>query len=83
MECRIGCGACCIIPSISTKTKLLPNGKPSHTPCIHLDDKMRCLIFDHAERPSVCGSLKPSFEMCGNNRDEAISYLIMLDELTK
>jgi Fe-S-cluster containining protein len=27
MDCRIGCGACCIAPSISSPIPGMPNGK--------------------------------------------------------
>lgn len=83
MECRSNCGACCIVPSISTKTPMLPNGKPSQTHCIHLDAAFRCLIFDDPHRPKVCSSLKPSTEMCGQSREEAMAYLTWLEETTK
>ncbi|WP_459841146.1 YkgJ family cysteine cluster protein [Fusibacter bizertensis] len=83
MKCRPGCGACCIVPSISTKTKLLPEGKPANTACIHLDEAFNCMIFNHPDRPKVCGSLKPSIEMCGNNREDAIAYLTWLDQETR
>lgn len=83
MDCRPNCGACCIIPSISTKTLLLPEGKAALTPCIHLDADLRCLIFSSDERPKVCASLKPSDEMCGKSRDEAMAYLTWLERETR
>lgn len=79
MDCRPNCGACCIVPSISTKTPMLPQGKPALTPCIHLDLNMRCLIFSSEDRPKVCASLKPSEEMCGKSKDEAMAYLTWLE----
>ena len=83
MQCRPNCGACCIVPSISTKTSLLPEGKLAHTPCIHLDEVYRCKIFNHTDRPQVCASLKPTIEMCGTSRVEAMAYLTWLEEATK
>lgn len=83
MECRSNCGACCIIPSISTKTRLLPEGKPSFVPCIHLDESLRCKIFFEKERPKVCASLTPTEEMCGTCKDDAMRYLTWLEEETK
>jgi len=83
MDCRPNCGACCIVPSISTVTLMLPEGKAALTPCIHLDVDMRCLIFNSAERPKVCASLKPSEEMCGKTREDAMAYLTWLDRETR
>lgn len=82
MECRSGCGACCIAGSISSPILGMPDGKPAGLPCIHLDEAFRCKIFHHPERPKVCAQLKPCADMCGNNRDEALNYLHKLEILT-
>jgi len=81
-QCRENCGACCIAPSISSPLPNMPNGKPAGTACVHLDNRARCLLFGQESRPSVCGSLKPCYEMCGNNRQEAFSYLQNLETST-
>ena len=60
----------------------MPNGKPAHIPCIQLDEHFRCKIFHSPERPFVCGSLRPSTTMCGNNREEALAYLAHLEDQT-
>ncbi|MFP1728324.1 YkgJ family cysteine cluster protein [Lonsdalea quercina] len=82
MDCRPGCGACCIAPSISSPLPGMPEGKPANTPCIHLDERMRCGIFHSPLRPAVCASLQPQRDMCGENRDEALLYLIQLENAT-
>jgi uncharacterized protein len=41
-----------------------------------------CQIFGKPERPDVCNRLRPSAEMCGETREEALAYLIQLEELT-
>ncbi|MFP1901129.1 YkgJ family cysteine cluster protein [Lonsdalea quercina] len=82
MDCRPGCGACCIAPSISSPLPGMPEGKPANTPCIHLDERMRCGIFHTPLRPAVCASLQPQRDMCGENRDEALLYLIQLENAT-
>ncbi|MFP1824751.1 YkgJ family cysteine cluster protein [Lonsdalea quercina] len=82
MDCRPGCGACCIAPSISSPLPGMPEGKPANTPCIHLDERMRCGIFHSPLRPAVCASLQPQRDMCGENRDEALFYLIQLENAT-
>ncbi len=82
IECRAGCGACCIIPSISSAIPGMPEGKPAFVPCIQLTADYGCKIFNSPERPKVCGSLKPSLEMCGCCREEAIRHLSELERLT-
>lgn len=83
MECRVGCAACCIAPSIATPIPGMPRGKPAGVPCVQLDRAGRCMLFGRPERPAVCGSLRPSPEMCGETRDEAIAYLTRLEVLTR
>jgi len=61
MNCRDNCGACCIIPSISSPIPGMPNGKPAGTRCIHLTDEYRCSIFTSPERPRVCGGFKAEY----------------------
>ncbi|WP_334190541.1 YkgJ family cysteine cluster protein [Noviherbaspirillum sp.] len=80
--CRPGCGACCIAPSISSAIPGMPDGKPAGVRCVQLDERNRCRIFGKPERPAVCGSLKPSPEMCGERSEHAMHYLAMLDALT-
>lgn len=80
--CRLGCGACCIAPSISSPIPGMPRGKPAGVRCVQLDAANRCLIFGKPERPAVCHSLKPLLEMCGESREHAMSYLARLDRLT-
>jgi hypothetical protein len=60
----------------------MPRGKAAGERCIQLDDDQRCKIFGQAERPAVCASLKPSVEMCGETREQAMFYLTQLDRLT-
>lgn len=83
MECRERCGACCISPSISSAIPGMPEGKPAGIKCIQLAGDFSCRLFGKPDRPKVCSGLKPSREMCGNSREEAMRYLDMLEELTK
>ncbi len=76
MECRPGCGACCIAPSISTLDK------PAGRPCKHLDAELRCTVFGRPERPACCSGLQPSGEMCGESREQALRWLAELETLT-
>lgn len=61
----------------------MTNGKPAGMPCIHLDNNYACLLFGQAVRPRVCLRLKPCQEMCGNNREEALTYLQSLENMTR
>ena len=81
-SCRPGCAACCIAPSISTPIPGMPQGKPAGVPCVQLDETLRCRLFGQASRPPVCGSLRPSVTMCGDNPAQAMLWLIRLERLT-
>lgn len=80
--CRAGCAACCIAPSISSPIPGMPDGKPAGVRCVQLDATFACLLFAHPDRPAVCVSLKPSTDMCGDNREQAVHYLQRLEFLT-
>lgn len=82
MDCRVGCGACCIAPSISSPIPGMAAGKPAGVRCIQLTDDNRCKLFGLPERPAVCVRLRPGEEMCGANADEANAYLIQLENIT-
>ncbi len=82
MECRVGCGACCIAPSISSPLPGMPNGKPAGVRCIHLTWNNRCSLFGKPERPAVCSRLQPSEEMCGHSTREAFIRLSSLERAT-
>ena len=82
MHCRAGCGACCIAPSISSPIPGMPHGKPAGVPCVQLDENYGCRLFGQPDRPAVCASLRPSDTMCGASREEAISYLALLERAT-
>ncbi len=60
----------------------MPNGKPAGVRCVQLSDDCRCLLFGKPERPTVCQRLQPSAEMCGESAQEAMAYLIYLEEAT-
>ncbi len=82
MDCRSDCGACCIAPSISSPIPGMPQGKPANTRCIQLDDDMRCKIFLSPLRPKVCGGLQATEDMCFSHRDQALIYLLKLEQET-
>lgn len=83
LACRLGCGACCIAPSIQSPLPGMPHGKPAGIPCVHLTDDFACGLFGRPERPAFCGGLQPSAEMCGGSREEALAGLARLEQLTR
>lgn len=82
MNCRPGCGACCIAPSISSPLPGHPHGKPAGERCAQLDEQARCRLFGRAERPAVCASLRPEPAMCGDTREQALRWLGWLERAT-
>lgn len=82
MNCRSGCGACCIAPSISSPLPGHPSGKPAGVRCSQLDEQARCRLFGRPERPSVCASLRPEPAMCGDSRAQALRWLGWLERAT-
>ena len=83
MQCRSGCGACCIAPSITSPIPGMPHGKPAGVRCVQLDAANRCLIFGQPERPACCSGLQASAEMCGTSREQAIQWLDALERATR
>ncbi len=84
MECRVGCGACCIAPSIAAGSiPGMPEGKPSWVRCIHLDDNNLCQLFGKPERPKFCGDFKALPEVCGVDSNAAMQNILWLEEATQ
>ena len=83
MNCRPGCGACCIAPSISAAIPGMPEGKPAGVRCIQLDADNRCLLFGQSAHPAVCASLRAEAEMCGADAAHAMAYLSRLERITR
>ena len=61
----------------------MPSGKPAGVRCVQLLPDLRCAIFGQPERPAVCVGLRPSEEMCGASREEALVFLARLETVTK
>lgn len=83
MQCRVGCGACCIAPSISSPIPLMPQGKPAGARCVQLTAQNTCALFGKPERPKVCVDFKATQEFCGENTDQALRFLSELENQTK
>ncbi|MFZ2340735.1 MAG: YkgJ family cysteine cluster protein [Bacteroidales bacterium] len=75
MECRTGCGACCIAASISSPIPGMPGGKPAGVRCPHLTEDYKCALFNSPERPAVCSAFQAEPEFCGNTPEEACRIL--------
>ncbi|MFZ5483304.1 MAG: YkgJ family cysteine cluster protein [Pseudomonadota bacterium] len=82
-DCRPGCGACCIAPSITSPLPGIPEGKPAGVPCAQLTDDFRCAVFGRPERPTFCSGLVPTPQMCGLSRDYALAWLTHLEMATR
>ncbi|WP_313741242.1 YkgJ family cysteine cluster protein [Pseudomonas sp.] len=82
MNCREGCGACCIAPSISSAIPGMPNGKPAGVRCLHLSVVNLCGLFGLPERPMVCGGFKAEADVCGTDREDAIRIIGWLEKVT-
>jgi Fe-S-cluster containining protein len=79
MNCRPGCGACCIIPSISSFIPGMPDGKPAGVRCIHLTYDLKCALYNSGDRPQVCRDYKADPEICGETREDAVKTLSRLE----
>ncbi|SDU09330.1 YkgJ family cysteine cluster protein [Halopseudomonas salegens] len=80
MQCRSGCAACCIAPSISSPLPGLPLGKPAGVACPHLDAEWRCQLFGSPLRPRVCAEFQAEPAICGSHRDQALQIITLLEQ---
>lgn len=83
MNCRLGCGACCISPSISSPIPGMPEGKPAGMPCVQLTEDFQCAIFNQPDRPACCSGLQAEADMCGDDREHALNWLSWLERETR
>lgn len=82
MECRLGCGACCIAPSIHSPIPGMPKGKPAGVRCIQLDDNNLCRLFGLPERPRLCLQFRAELSVCGENAEQALHLIETLELAT-
>ena len=82
MNCRLGCGACCIASSITRAIPGMPNGKPAGIRCIQLSEDNLCKIFGHSDRPSLCDDFKATEDVCGQSNTEALQLITWLESQT-
>ena len=82
MECRAGCGACCIAPSISSPLPGMPDGKPAGVRCVNLSEEGRCVLWGKENYPAVCRNFRPSPEVCGDDSAQALALIAALEAAT-
>ena len=82
MDCRPGCGACCIAPSISSPIPGMPFGKPAGERCMHLSERNLCGLFGLPSRPAVCAAFQADHTVCGDSQQDAIRLLGWLEQAT-
>lgn len=82
MKCRVGCGACCIAPSISSPIPGMPQGKPAGVRCIQLTNDNSCRLFGQPTRPQVCLQFSATTALCGTSHDFAMQQLTLLETMT-
>lgn len=84
MECRAGCGMCCIATSITQSIPGMPQGKKAGEPCVNLDPvTVQCRIWGTDEYPVFCKGFQPEVAFCGNSRAEAEQILTFLEAETR
>lgn len=81
-ECRPGCGACCIAPSIHSPIPGMPHGKPAGVRCVQLDDDNLCRLFGDPSRPILCARFVFDGEWCGESRQQALERIAALEVAT-
>lgn len=79
MDCRAGCGACCIVPAIHTPYFGMPNGKARGERCVHLTSDWLCGLFGDPRRPDCCVKFEAEPQYCGTDRDTALALLTVLE----
>ncbi len=83
MNCRPGCGMCCIAPSISQPLPGMPSGKSAGKACVNLDPQtFACRIWGQADYPDFCRGFQPEKAFCGDSREEAEQILTWLEAST-
>ena len=82
LECRPGCGACCVEPSIASPIPGMPDGKPAGVRCVQLGEDNRCQIFGQPERPQVCLDFIATSDVCGKTDAQAYELIRWLEQAT-
>jgi len=84
IQCRKGCGACCIFISISSPLPNHPYGKKSSETCTNLDlENMTCTLWNTPDFPDICRRFQAVKWICGDNFMEAAKNIQELERLTR
>lgn len=83
MDCRPGCGACCIAPSIASPLPGMPHGKPAGARCVNLDEAGRCRLWGTPQYPEVCRRFPPHPDTCGESAGQALALIAEMERLTR
>lgn len=78
----MGCGACCIAPSIHTPMPNMPQGKNAGERCLNLSNDNLCMLFGLPERPAFCAEFQAEVSVCGSSQEEAIQLIGWLEGAT-
>tara|TARA_B100000768_G_scaffold169515_1_gene175174 strand:+ start:31 stop:279 length:249 start_codon:yes stop_codon:yes gene_type:complete len=81
MDCRLGCGACCIFIDISSSIPNHPNGKPAGVRCKNMNNNNVCDIYNTDEYPKVCQKYEAEKEFCGDTFEESEKILKQIMKL--
>lgn len=80
----MGCGACCIAPSIQQAIPNMPNGKAAGEYCANLDaNTLLCRLWGTDAYPELCTKFMPEESICGNSREQALETIRFLESDTK
>lgn len=80
MDCRPGCGACCIAPSINHPLPGMPDGKPAGVMCANLDPvSYLCRLWGTEQYPDTCRRFRAEPAVCGTSREEALVLIECLE----
>lgn len=61
----------------------MPEGKPAGVACVNLDEHFHCKIFLSPERPALCASFQAETSVCGENRNQALHLIQVLEMATQ
>jgi hypothetical protein len=60
----------------------MPAGKPAGVACVNLDESFACRLFGKPERPKLCEQFLPELLVCGDNREQALQIITVLEQST-
>ena len=81
--CRVGCGACCIAPSIVRPIPGMAGGKPAGVRCVNLDANNQCRLWGSAEYPETCRGFRAEAWLCGDSQADAMSRIEDHEQATR